>query len=238
MAKPTFVLVHGSWHGGWCWSRVVPLLRQAGADVLTPTLTGQGERAHLLTPAVGLDTHIDDVVATLRFNEIENAILVGHSYGGMVIRGVQDRAAERVGMLIYLDAHVPGHGDSMCSLAGADVTARLGARVESEGDGWILPPSPASVFGTEDQHDQDWIDRLCTPMAWKAYTERLKLNHPERGAARNAYLRCTAHKRTYFDSAADRHRGRADWTVRDLDAAHNVMITHPQLLANILLDLI
>ncbi|CAH1653490.1 alpha/beta fold hydrolase [Chelatococcus asaccharovorans] len=236
MGRPTFVLVHGSWHGGWCWSRVAPILRQHGADVLAPTLTGQGERSHLLNPAVGLKTHIDDVVQTLRFNEVRHAILVGHSHGGMVIRGVQDAAPDLISTLVYLDAHVPMDGDSMCALAGPEVTERLRKRVEEEGSGWILPPSPASVFGTDDPDDQAWIDRLSTPMAWKAYTDRLHLTKAD--ADRKVYIRCTTHKRTYFDLAADRHRGREGWTVHDLAAAHNVMVTHPQLLAETLLTLI
>ncbi len=237
MGRRTYVLVHGSWHGGWCWSRVAPLLRRQGADVLTPTLTGQSERSHLLNPTVGLGTHIVDVAETLRFYEIEDAILVGHSYGGMVVRGVQDTAGDRIGTLVYLDAHVPAYGDSMCSLAGPEVTKRLGERVKQEGHGWILPPSSASVFGTEDPQDRAWIDRLSTPMAWKAYTDRLLLAHPERDARQNVYIRCAAHSRTYFDRAADHRRNREGWVVHDLDAAHNVMITHPQLLAETLLKL-
>ncbi|MBX3538581.1 MAG: alpha/beta hydrolase [Chelatococcus sp.] len=237
MENPTFVLVHGSWHGGWCWSRVAPILRKHGAGVLTPTLTGQGERYHLLTPAVGLDTHIDDVVQTLRFNDASNIILLGHSYGGMVIRGVQDAVPDRIAALVYLDAHVPMDGDSMCALAGPEVTERLRKRVAEDGGGWRLPPSPASVFGTEDLEDAAWINRLATPMAWKAYTDRLHLAKPAADADRKIYIRCTAHKRSYFDLAADRHRDRKGWTVRDLDAAHNVMITHPQLLAETLLTL-
>ncbi|MBS7696507.1 MULTISPECIES: alpha/beta hydrolase [unclassified Chelatococcus] len=237
MEKPTFVLIHGSWHGGWCWSRVAPILRQHGASVFTPTLTGQGERSHLLNPDVGLRTHIDDVVQTLRFNGLRNVILVGHSYGGMVIRGVQDAAPDCIHALVYLDAHVPADGDSMCALAGPEVTERLRKRVEEEGSGWILPPSPASVFGTEDPKDAAWINCLSTPMAWKAYTDVLQLAKPSADAERKGYIRCVAHKRTYFDLAADRHRGRAGWTVRDLAAAHNVMVTHPRLLAETLLTL-
>lgn len=233
----TIVLVHGSWHGGWCWSRVTPLLRGAGLRVLTPTLTGQGERHHLLRRDTGLATHIADVVETLRFNEVGKAVLVGHSYGGMVIRGVQDRAPERLAGLVYLDAHVPQAGDSMCSLAGPEVAERLAARVASDGEGWIMPPSPAAVFGTGGA-DGEWIDSLSTPMAWKAYTDALDLWQPHSEVAHQAYLRCTAHRRSYFDAAAERHRNRPGWTVRDLDAAHNVMVTHPDLLARALLGLL
>src|SRR3954453_21148411 len=102
----TFVLVHGAWHGGWCWRRVAPLLRVAGHAVYTPTLTGLGERAHLLTREVGLETHIRDTVNVLECEELNDVILVGHSYGGIVITGTAERAPERVGHLVYLDAMV------------------------------------------------------------------------------------------------------------------------------------
>lgn len=237
MTISTIVLVHGSWHGGWCWSRVTPLLRQAGLRVLTPTLTGQGERHHLLTRDTGLATHITDVVATLRSNEVTGAMLVGHSYGGMVIRGVADRVPDRLAGLVYLDAHVPQAGDSMCTLAGPEVAGRLAARVAAEGQGWVMPPSGAGVFGTLGP-DADWIDSLATPMAWKAYTDALVLHQPDARIAHHAYLRCTGHRRSYFDAAADRYRDQPGWTVRDLDAAHNVMVTHPALLAATFLELL
>src|SRR5580700_2534506 len=99
----TYVLVHGGGHGGWCWQRVVPLLRAAGHEVYTPTLTGLGERSHLLRPDIDLDTHIADVVGVLRYEDLTDVILVGHSYGGMVITGVADRALARIGQLVYLD---------------------------------------------------------------------------------------------------------------------------------------
>lgn len=190
MNAPTIVLVHGSWHGGWCWSRVVPLLRRAGLRVMAPTLTGQGERHHLLRRDTGLETHITDVAEALRFNEVTDAVLVGHSYGGMVIRGVQDRVEGLLSGLIYLDAHVPEAGDSMCSLAGPEVTARLTGRVNILGQGWILPPSSAAVFGT-DGADAAWIDAYAIPMAWKAYTDRLLLRDRDRDVPRKASVRCT-----------------------------------------------
>src|SRR5262245_38762532 len=109
-----FVLVHGAWHGGWCWKKVAPLLRQAGHEVYTPTLTGLGERSHLVHPEVRLETHIRDVLQVLEFEDLRDVVLVGWSYGGMMVPGVADRAAERLRHLVYLDADVPG--DGQCSL--------------------------------------------------------------------------------------------------------------------------
>src|SRR5689334_15631432 len=113
-----YLLVHGAWHGGWCWRRVVPLLRAAGHEVFTPTLTGLGERVHLLTRDVGLDTHAQDVIGVLEYEDLRDVVLVGHSYGGMVITAVAERAAERLAHLVYLDAFVPRDGQSQMDLLG------------------------------------------------------------------------------------------------------------------------
>src|SRR5438128_128006 len=102
----TFVLVHGAWHGGWCWKRVTPLLRAAGHEVYATTLTGLGERVHLASPNVGLALHVQDVVGVLEYEDLRDVILVGHSYGGIVISGVADRVPERLRHLVYLDALV------------------------------------------------------------------------------------------------------------------------------------
>jgi pimeloyl-ACP methyl ester carboxylesterase len=234
----TFLLVHGSWHGGWCWSRLAPLLAAAGHRVLAPSLTGQGDREHLLSPAVGLSTHIEDVANLIEYEDFRDVVLVGHSYGGMVVSGAADRCAERIGSLIYLDAHVPNDGDSMCGLIGPEVEARLKARVDGEGFGWIMPPSPAAAFGTSPADGAQWIDRMSTPMPWKCYAEPIKLSGAIDAIGDKAYIRCSLHDRPYFKAAADRHRGAPGWRVRDLPAAHNVMITHPELLAETLLGLL
>jgi pimeloyl-ACP methyl ester carboxylesterase len=116
----TYALVHGAWHGGWCWKKVTPLLRAAGHEVFAPTLTGLGERAHLLTPAVDPETHIDDVLGVLHYEDLRQVVLVGHSYGGTVITGVAARAADRIGHLVYLDAFVPLGGAVAAGLDGCD----------------------------------------------------------------------------------------------------------------------
>ena len=114
----TYVLVHGGGHGGWCYRRVAPLLRAEGHEVYTPTMTGLGERAHLLNDEVDLHRHIEDIAAVLEFEDVRDAILVGHSYGGMVITGTADKVAERIGRLVFLDAANPLNGQSLADVAG------------------------------------------------------------------------------------------------------------------------
>ncbi len=126
----TYVLVHGGGHGGWCYQRVARLLRAPGHEVYTPTLTGLGEREHLLSPDIDLDTHITDVVKVMQFEDLHDVILVGHSYGGMVITGIADRATDRVGHIVYLDAANPENGQSLVDVAELFMdAARAGARV-------------------------------------------------------------------------------------------------------------
>lgn len=232
-----FVLVHGSWHGGWCWQRVVPLLARDGARVHTPSLTGHAERHHLISPQVNLSTHVADIANLIEWEDLTDIVLCGHSYGGMVVSGVADRLPGRIRTLVYLDAHVPDDGQSAADIIGPEVHGRLRRRAEDEGFGWLLPPTKADFFGTRDQADQDWINRRCTPMPLACYEERLARNGAADAIPHKAYIRLSEHRRPYFIDAADRHRDRPGWTVIDLPAAHNVMITHPAMLADALLGL-
>ena len=140
----TFVLVHGAWHGGWCWKKVAPLLRSAGHEVYTPTLTGLGERDHLLTRDIGLDTHIQDIVNVLEYEELTQVVLVGHSYGGMVVTGVAERAHERLRQLVYLDAATPlGTERSLRALYQRYTPARWAAfeaQIQGPGLSWTYRP--------------------------------------------------------------------------------------------------
>ncbi|MDB5074339.1 MAG: hydrolase or acyltransferase of alpha/beta superfamily, partial [Chloroflexi bacterium] len=157
-----FVLVHGSWHGGWCWKKVTPLLRSAGHEVLTPTLTGLGERAHLLTPDIGLDTHIQDVTAALTYEDARDVVLVGHSYGGLVIACVADRVTDRLGHLVYLDALMPRPGETLREVFSADGIAELDARAREFGDGWRVPPLSPDIFGVTAEADVAWMQPRLT----------------------------------------------------------------------------
>ena len=138
----TFLLVHGGWAGGWHWREVASLLRAAGHEVFTPTLTGLGERVHLASPDVGLDTHIQDILMVLEYEELRDVILIGYSYSGMVITGVAERAADRLAHLVYLDAYVPRDGESLLDMLGPDAAAFIEQAAQAYGDGWRIPHDP------------------------------------------------------------------------------------------------
>lgn len=158
----SFVLLHGAWHGGWCWARVAPLLRARGHHVLTPTQTGLGERAHLLHAGITVDTFVQDLVGVLRAEELEHAVLVGHSMGGVAITGAADQVPERVRSLIYLDSRILENGESVQDQSTPELAAARSKAAAGSG-GVSLPPPPASAFGIPDGPDADWVTRRMTP---------------------------------------------------------------------------
>lgn len=230
-----FVLVHGAWHGGWCWKKVRTRLATAGHDVYTPTLTGLGERAHLLTADVGLDTHIQDVVAMLEFEELTDVVLVGHSYGGMVIAGVAQRVPQRLAQLVYLDAFLPEPGKSL-----ADYTrptgAAVAARPSTPAPDWRVPPrSTAEEFGVRDAADIAWARARLTAQSGKTFGQPLPASPAIPATLRAAYIHCT--HEPWFDEAAARATRRG-YTNRTLfGGGHDVMISEPERLTAMLLEL-
>jgi pimeloyl-ACP methyl ester carboxylesterase len=160
VSMATFVLVHGAWHGGWCWQKVIPFLEAVGHEVYAPTLTGLAERATELSPDVGLETHIQDIVSLLVEKHLQGVILVGHSYGGMVITGVVDAVPERIAHLVYLDTFVPRDGESM-----AGVVPFLGIYLRKQawahGDGWRV--DSRGTYGVTTEPDRSWVLRSVTP---------------------------------------------------------------------------
>src|SRR5882757_7257029 len=155
----TFLLVHGAWHSGRCWERVAPLLEAAGHQVFAPSLTGYGDKAHLLGPEVGLDSHVDDVVGLVAEENLSDVVLVGHSYAGLVISSAANRIPERIAQLVYLDAMVPQDGESAVDVLPA--TRQLIELAEKSESGWRVPPlseqpAPFGLFGVTDPADVLW----------------------------------------------------------------------------------
>jgi pimeloyl-ACP methyl ester carboxylesterase len=230
----TFVLVHGAWHGGWCWDRVAPLLRAAGHDVHTPTLTGLSERAHLLSPQVGLDTHVEDVVRLIDVLELRDVVLVGHSYAGQVVTAVADRRPEAVARRVHLDAFVGSNGESARDLLPDTVEHHWAESAAEQGFGWLVPVRKLSVLGVTGQADVDWLLPKLTPHPWKTYTDRLRLTGAV-NAVPAAFVECVSWMRV-FAGQADRARERG-WPVHELDTGHEAMVTAPKALAEVLLEL-
>ena len=232
----TYVLVHGGGHGGWCYQRVARILRSAGHDVYTPTLTGLGERSHLLGPAVDLDLHIADVVAVLHYEDLRDVILVGHSYGGMIITGTADRAADRIGRLVYLDAANPVDGQSLVDVAGPIIEAvRPFGRVIDGVELVLLPPDAAMLYGVTDPVDLAWMADRLTGHPWRCFEQPLRLtNQAELSAIPAYHIVCTSTLATRDPELIEdaRARGRL-W---DIDTGHDLMITEPAAVAEALLQ--
>jgi pimeloyl-ACP methyl ester carboxylesterase len=234
----TFVLVHGGGHGGWCWQRLVPLLRSAGHQVYTPTLTGLGERSHLLHPDIDLDTHIADVVGVLNYEGLTDVILVGHSYGGMVITGAADRALARVGQLVFLDAAMPLDGESLAIVSPAMMDfARRQARVVNGIELVLWPDSDAAkAYGVTDPDDFAWLQPKLTPHPWKCFEQPLRLaNEAAMRRIPRTNINCTSTLR--LRPPERRHRAFEADRVWEIDTGHDLMITEPQAVAEMLLRL-
>ncbi len=233
----TYVLVHGGGHGGWCYQRVARLLRAEGHEVLTPTLTGLGERAHLLDERVDLQRHITDVAAVLRFEDLRDVILVGHSYGGMVITGVADRVPERVGRLVYLDAATPRNGQSLVDVAGPVINAVRPMGETVDGMELVLLPAPDAglLYGVNDPADLAWMAERLTPHPWRCFEQPLTLRNEESlWAIPQFHVVCTSTLATRDrDQMA---RARAEGRLWDIDTGHDLMITEPEKTADALLQ--
>jgi len=234
----TYVLVHGGGHGGWCYQRVARILRAAGHEVHAPSMTGLGERSHLLSPAVDLDLHITDITALLHFEDLRDVILVGHSYGGMVITGVADRATDRIGDLVYLDAANPRNGQSLVDVAGPIIQAvRPDGQVIDGVELVLFPSAEAGMFyGVTDPADLAWMAERLTPHPWKCFEQPLRLtNEAALWAIPQAHIVCTSTVPTRDRDLMDRARqARRLW---EIDTGHDLMITEPQQVADALLQL-
>ena len=230
----TYVLVHGAFNGGWCWKRVAPLLRAGGYEVYAPTLTGLGERVHLAGPEVGLETHTLAVVTLLEYEDLERVVLVGHSFGGMVITAVAERAPERLSHLVYLDAAVPADGESRWDSLDPARRAAFEERVRTAGEGWRIPPPSQIQLPSEE--DARWVASKLTPQPLRTYRDRVSVRNPAAAALPKTYVRCTEGVLAPT-LAADAARARAaGWAYRELVTDHLCYATAPADVAEILLS--
>lgn len=229
-----FVLVHGAWSGAHGFRLVRPLLREAGHEVFTPSLTGIGERVHLVSPQVDLSTHIQDVVNVVLYEDLRDIVLLGFSYGGMVVTGSLDHIADRVRHLVYLDAFVPDDGDSLIGLSGRD------ASPIALGEQWLVPPFPRDF---DDPTEAAFANPRRTPHPSRCFSEPVHLGRPlEQFPFTRTFIRATADAADapgadVFSAAAARARSSAAWTYREVATNHMVASNRPRELAEILLAL-
>jgi pimeloyl-ACP methyl ester carboxylesterase len=222
----TYVLVHGAWHGGWCWRRVARVLAAAGDEVHAPTLTGLGERAHLLTREVGLETHIQDVLGVLQWEDLSEVVLVGHSYAGLVVDAAADRAPGRVARIVYLDAIVAPDGDCLFDHLHPPTRAHFEERAQEEGDGWLVPVSAANpqYLGLDDEEGARQVIARLTPHPLRTFRDPLRLSARFPRVPRT-YVHCIG-DRPAGQPAPPHAQGIEDR--RELATGHDAMVTAPQ----------
>ena len=236
----TFVLVHGAWHGGWCWRRVADLLRAHGHAVFAPSLTGLGDRAHLFSKAISLQTHVEDILSLVESEELSDFNLVGHSYGGFVISGVADVLRTRVAHYIYLDGSVPpdmSPGVSF-SWAGFNPPEAREARLKSineQGQGVALPSPPPSAFAVSEPSDVAWLQRHLRPMPVGTYTGAFSFKNSGSNGLKRTYI--ASNKPPYALLAATRDQIRSDntWSFATIEAGHDSMVTASDEVASLLM---
>jgi pimeloyl-ACP methyl ester carboxylesterase len=219
----TFVLVHGAWGGGWVWRRVADRLRARGHRVFAPTLTGLGDRSHLCSPAVTLTTHILDVVNLVAWEDLDGFVLCGHSYGGAVITGVAERIAQRIALIVYLDAFIPADGEAM-----ADIAPRRPV------PGGTTPAPTGNLFRVNER-DRAWVEAKSTPQPNGTFVEKLAVTGAYQRIPKRAFIRASLydapHFRRYYDACA----ATPGWTTYEIAAGHMVMLDAPDELTRILL---
>lgn len=236
----TFVLVHGAWHGGWCWRRVADVLMARGNRVFTPTLTGVGDRAHLFSKDISLQTHVEDILAVVETEELSDFVLVGHSYGGFVISGVADALRERVSHYVYLDASVPPDMSPGASFSWADFNppeareARLNL-VREQGNGVALPAPPPSAFAVTKASDVAWLQRRLRPMPVGTYIGTFTFASSGSNGLKRTYIASSKPPYALLVSTRNRIRDDNTWSFTTIEAGHDSMVTAPDELASLLM---
>jgi pimeloyl-ACP methyl ester carboxylesterase len=233
VAPKTFVLVHGSWHGGWCWRRVSDRLEKLGHKVYTPTLTGLGERSHLLDEKVNLTTHITDIVNVIKWERLSNVVLCGHSYAGYPVSGALEQIGSAVSSLVLLDSFLPDNGDSILEKGNPRVAESIRAAVEKKQ--LSLPPLSASFFQVNEA-DRAWVDSMCTPQPLGTYTEKLMLTGARERVAKKTYIRAKGYSQPIFDAAEEKLKTDPTWRVLPVQSGHDVMVDAPDRLVEMLLE--
>jgi pimeloyl-ACP methyl ester carboxylesterase len=232
-AQRTFVLVHGAWHGGWCWRRVADILERKGHKVFTPTLTGLGERSHLMSRDINLDTHITDVVNVFKWEDLNNAVLVGHSYGGWVISGAAEQVLPRLASIVFLDAYMPDN-----ATRGLDNTSQFSRKgiLAAIERGEVSRPSPTAAMFEVNEKDRAWVDSKVTPQPVGVALQPIKLTGARDRVAKKTYIRAASYPQTTFDKYLGICKADKTWRTFEIPCGHDVMVDMPERLAEVLVE--
>lgn len=225
----TFVLVPGAWLGGWCWQRLTPLLRDDGHEVYTPTLTGLGEREHLAHPDIGLDTHVQDIINVLAYEELEEVVLVGHSYSGFVVTSVAEQVPERLAHVVYLDALVPMDGFSSPSdFYSLEEWETMEATAEKNAGRWPIPDEHPGLASISDE-DEQWLRSKAVPQPLNTLRQSVNIENPNETNLPSSYILCTANGED--DTVLNVIRQLCDereWGLREIETGHWPMVSMPE----------
>lgn len=229
-----FVLVHGAWHGGWCWRRVAEGLRAGGHLVFTPTLTGLGERSHLIRPDITIEDFATDVANVIETEELQQVILVGHSFAGGPISVIADRHPEIMRHLIYLDAVILEDGQSAFSNLDPNIVARRIELAQETSGGLTIPVPSPEAFGVTAPQDAAWLSRRLSPHPLNSYREPIRLNHPLGNGIRKTYIACLDPAYRPLLPTHERVRRESGWEYLELASGHDAMVISPDALTDLL----
>lgn len=231
--KPIFVLVHGSCHGGWCWKKIKLILETKGNKVYTPTLTGLGERSHLVQENTNLNTHIQDIVQEFIYEDLRDVILVGHSYGGMVIGGVAEIIPKKIKHLVYLDAYIPEDNKSGFDLVPGLIDIYKKRTLKDQGKEWLVASYEPQDWGVNDPNDIMWMKSRLNPMPWHTHDQKLRIQNIQSKELEKSYIICTEFGDTFLKRIKQGH----NWHFYECKTGHDSMIISPNELAQILIKI-
>jgi pimeloyl-ACP methyl ester carboxylesterase len=232
------VLVHGAWHGGWCWRRVADRLRADGHMVFAPTCTGLGDKAHLLSKDITLDTFTNDVAGVIEAEELNDVILVGHPFGGNPTSGIAERMPNRIKHLVYLDSLIVEPGKSPVDSLPADVVAARKKASEETSGGLSLPAPPPSAFGVPDGPDAEWVKRRLTPHPISTYESKLNIKGPVGNNLRRTYIHCTNQSFAALQASRNWVKAQQGWRWMKIATGHDAMVMAPDELAKMLTGIV
>jgi len=232
--KPVFVLVHGAWHGGWCWQDVSQSLRAKEFSVYTPTLSGLGEHKNVVNESINLQTHITDVINLIEMEDLHHVILVGHSYAGAVIAGVADSIPKRLKKLVFLDAMLVHNGESLHSLQPKEIQRIEKDRIKAKQN---FPPFPVAIFGVTDSIKAKWVTERLTPQPFNTFAQVLRLKHKYGNGVPLVYIACTNPQLPVMKKMSAEAQSNSLWTHYALNTGHDAMITIPNELSDLFVKL-